>query len=115
MADRGRSRRAGAFLHQRYSSVASRPGMRSYVVIDAHKNGRFHPHVFASTDRGRTWRSIAGDLPENEIVWSLEQDHVAADLLFVGAEFGCTSHRKGGAHWVELTGGVPTISFVTSS
>ena len=82
-----------------------------YVVIDAHKTGDFTAHVFASTDRGRTWHSITGDLPENEIVWSLEQDHVTADLLFVGAEFGLYFSPDGGAQWVGLTGGVPTISF----
>ena len=82
-----------------------------YVVIDAHKTGDFGAHVFVSADRGRTWRSIAGDLPENEIVWALEQDHVAAELLFVGCEFGLYFSPDGGAHWVELTGGVPTIAF----
>jgi hypothetical protein len=82
-----------------------------YVVIDAHKTGDFAAHVFASADRGRTWGSITGDLPENEIAWALEQDHVAADLLFLGAEYGLYFSPDGGAHWVELTGGVPTISF----
>jgi hypothetical protein len=82
-----------------------------FAVLDAHKTGDFHPFLFESNDRGRTWRSIAGDLPNDEIVWALEQDHVEADLLFLGAEFGLYFSPDGGAHWVELTGGVPTISF----
>jgi photosystem II stability/assembly factor-like uncharacterized protein len=82
-----------------------------FAVLDAHKTGDFHPYLFESKDRGRTWRSIAGDLPPGEIVWAVEQDHVEPDLLFVGAELGLYFSPDRGTHWVELTGGVPTISF----
>jgi photosystem II stability/assembly factor-like uncharacterized protein len=82
-----------------------------FAVVDAHKTGDFHPYLFESNDRGRTWRSIAGDLPANEIVWAIEQDHIEKNLLFIGAEFGVYFSPDGGAHWVKLEGGVPTISF----
>jgi len=59
-----------------------------FAVLDAHKEGLYRPLVFESRDRGRTWRSIAGDLPEATLVWDLEQDHVNPDLLFVGTEDG---------------------------
>jgi hypothetical protein len=39
------------------------------------------------------------------------QDHVKPELLFVGTEFGIFFTVNGGAHWVKLTGDVPTISF----
>jgi photosystem II stability/assembly factor-like uncharacterized protein len=82
-----------------------------YVVADAHKIGDFAPYVFASTDLGRTWRSIAGDLPKGTIVWTLQQDHVRPDLLFVGTEFGIYWTPNGGGTWHRLKGGVPTIPF----
>ena len=82
-----------------------------FAVMDAHKTGVFKPYLFESKDRGRTWRSITGDLPGDEIVWALEQDHVEPDLLFAGAEFGLYVSPNRGAHWVKLTGGVPTIAF----
>ena len=82
-----------------------------YAVADAHKIGDFRPLVYKSSDRGRTWSSIAGDLPADTIVWALEQDHVDPDLLFVGTEFGLFFSPDHGSHWIELTGGVPTISF----
>ena len=82
-----------------------------FVVFDAHKTGDFRPLVFESRDRGRSWRSIVGDLPGGEIVWSIEQDHVAAKLLFVGTEFGIHFTPDGGESWLKLGGGVPTISF----
>ena len=82
-----------------------------FVVVDEHKEGNFSPLVFVSDDRGRTWRSIAGDLPEGTIVWAIEQDHVMEDLLFAGTEYGISFSPDGGQRWLELGGGVPTISF----
>ncbi|MDA1081925.1 MAG: glycosyl hydrolase [Gemmatimonadetes bacterium] len=82
-----------------------------YVAADAHKTGDFTPYVYVTTDRGRTWRSIAGDLPKNTIVWTFQQDHVRSDLLFLGTEFGIQWSPNGGRNWHKLSGGVPTISF----
>ena len=82
-----------------------------YVVADAHKTGDFSPYVFVSSDRGRTWRSIAGDLPKGTIVWAFQQDHVRADLLFLGTEFGIYWSPNAGRNWSKLDGGVPTIAF----
>ena len=83
----------------------------AFVVLDAHKLGDFRPLLFETRDRGRTWTSIAGDLADDEIVWALEQDHEVAELLFLGAERGVYASTDGGATWVRLSGGVPTIAF----
>ncbi|MEM1330102.1 MAG: glycosyl hydrolase [Planctomycetota bacterium] len=82
-----------------------------YVCLDNHKAGDFAPYVFKSTDRGQSWTSIAGDLPERHIVWRLVQDHVRPGLLFLGTEFGVYFTVDGGGRWVELEGGTPTIPF----
>ncbi len=82
-----------------------------YVVADNHKNGDFSPYVYESADLGRTWRSISGDLPKGTIVWAIQQDHVRADLLFLGTEFGIYVSTNRGVNWFKLSGGVPTISF----
>ncbi len=82
-----------------------------YAVADAHKIGDFSPYVYASSDLGRTWRSIAGDLPTGTIAWSIQQDHVRPELLFLGTEFGLYWTPNGGRNWHKLSGGVPTIAF----
>ncbi len=81
-----------------------------YVAADNHKNGDFTPYVFESTDLGRTWRSMAGDLPPGAIVWAIQQDHVRPELFFVGTEHGLYFSPDRGAHWLKL-GGLPTIAF----
>ncbi len=82
-----------------------------YVALDNHKEGDFRPFLLKSTDRGRSWSSIAGDLPERHHVWRVVQDHVRPELLFAGTEYGVFFTLDGGRRWVELAGGVPTISF----
>lgn len=81
-----------------------------FAAADAHKTGDFSPYLFRSSDRGRSWRSITGDLSAETIVWAIQQDHVNPDLLFIGMEFGLYFSVNGGVNWTKL-GGSPTIPF----
>ncbi|MCP4663781.1 MAG: glycosyl hydrolase, partial [bacterium] len=82
-----------------------------FAVFNNHKSGDFQPYVLRSGDRGRSWTLIAGDLPNRHVVWSIVEDHERAELLFAGTEFGLFFTIDGGGHWIELTGGVPTVAF----
>ena len=82
-----------------------------YVALDNHKYGDFSPYLVKSTDFGRSWSSIRGNLPDRTLVWRLVQDHVASNLMFAGTEFGVYFTVDGGKQWTELSGSVPTISF----
>ena len=82
-----------------------------YAVLDNHKYGDLQPYVIKSTDRGRSWTSMRGDLPDRTLVWRLVQDHVNKELIFAATEFGIYFTIDGGTRWTKLEGGVPTISF----
>ena len=82
-----------------------------YVVVDDHKSGDFSPYVLKSDNRGRSWTSIAGNLPERQILWRIVQDHEKPGLMFLGAEFGVFFTVNGGGEWTKLKGGAPNISF----
>ena len=82
-----------------------------YVVVDDHKSGDFSPYVLKSSNRGRSWTSLAENLPERHIAWRIVQDHVNPKLLFLGTEFGVFFSIDGGNKWTKLAGGAPTISF----
>jgi photosystem II stability/assembly factor-like uncharacterized protein len=81
-----------------------------YASFDNHKNEDFKPYLLKSTDGGKSWSSIAGDLPENGTVLAFAEDPVNANLLFAGTEFGAYFTIDGGQHWVRLKGGLPTIA-----
>ncbi len=81
-----------------------------YVAADNHKTGDYTPYLLRSRDRGKTWESIVGDLPERHLCWRIIQDHENADLLFLGTEFGAFFTVDAGKHWTKLPG-TPTIPF----
>lgn len=82
-----------------------------YVALDNHKYGDFSPYLIKSTDRGNSWESISGNIPDRHLVWRLVQDHENSDLLFAATEFGVFFTVDGGEQWVQLKGGAPTIAF----
>ncbi len=82
-----------------------------YVALDNHKFGDFKPYLVKSTDKGKTWESIASNIPDRTLVWRIVQDHEDPDLLFAATEFGIYFTVDGGVKWVKITGKAPTISF----
>ena len=83
---------------------------RVYAVFNNHKEGDFRPYVTRSDDRGASWTDITGDVPDGQSSWTLVEDHVDPDLLFLGTEFGLFATLDGGGSWVRLRGGLPTIA-----
>jgi len=92
--------------------VASRHDPRRiYAVFNNWKRGDFTPYVLRSDDLGRSWTSIAGNLPARHVVWDLVEDPENENLLFLGTEFALFFTTQGGGNWVELRGNLPTIPF----
>jgi len=81
-----------------------------YATFDNHKRDDFKPYVLKSENHGKSWKSIAGNLPELGTVYSIVQDHVDPQLLFVGTEFGVFFSRDEGENWTQLSAGIPTIA-----
>ncbi len=82
-----------------------------FAALDNHKGGDYSPYIVKSADRGRSWSSISGNLPNRHLVWSIAQDHVDGKLIFLGTEFGVFFTLEGGNNWIKLEGGAPTIPF----
>lgn len=81
-----------------------------YALFNNHQNGDFKPYAAKSTDAGKTWTMINGNLPERGSVYAIAEDHVNPNLLFIGTEFGLFFTVDGGAKWIQLKGGLPVIA-----
>tara|TARA_B100000242_G_scaffold294163_1_gene275197 strand:- start:102 stop:3347 length:3246 start_codon:yes stop_codon:yes gene_type:complete len=81
-----------------------------YAVFDNHKYGDFKPYVFKSINKGKTWKKISSNLPDNTILWRIVQDHVDNKLMFLGSEFGVYFTNNQGQTWNKLKNGMPNIS-----
>jgi hypothetical protein len=82
-----------------------------YVSFDNHRRGDFTPYLFTSTDFGRTFRSIASNLPRGgpDFVHVVREDPVNRDLLFVGTDVGAYASLDRGQSWQRFMTGLPTV------
>jgi photosystem II stability/assembly factor-like uncharacterized protein len=81
-----------------------------YACFNHHKYGDFKPYIFVSHDKGQSWSSISGNLPERGSVYAIAEDHVDPALIFAGTEFSFFVSNNGGRSWKKLTNGLPTIA-----
>ena len=81
-----------------------------YAAFNNHKNGDFKPYILKSTDLGKSWKSIANNLPERGSVYAIAEDFVEPNLLFVGTEFSMFASVDGGNYWRKFNKGLPTVA-----
>ncbi|MDQ3244500.1 MAG: glycosyl hydrolase, partial [Gemmatimonadota bacterium] len=80
-----------------------------YVTLDGHRSNDFKAYAFRSTDYGKTWTSIAGNLPANSSLQVIREHPRAAGLLFVGNEIGAYYSSNSGRTWSRLQYNLPTV------
>jgi hypothetical protein len=81
----------------------------AYVAVDAHKNDDWKPYLFKTTDFGKTWSSVAGNLPARGHINALREDFDNPGLLFVGTEFGLFVTLDGGRDWKKFMPNMPSV------
>jgi photosystem II stability/assembly factor-like uncharacterized protein len=81
----------------------------AYVTFDLHQANNRDPFVFKTTDYGRTWRSVAGDIPKSVHSYAhcVREDPVKRGLLFLGTENALYFSPDDGQHWLPLQSGLP--------
>jgi hypothetical protein len=82
-----------------------------YVTFDNHRTNDFTPYVYVTTDGGRSFRSIANNLPTGgpDFVHVIREDPTNRDLLFVGTDVGVYVSLNRGASWQKFMTNLPTV------
>ena len=82
-----------------------------YVAFDNHRDDDFQPYIFMTTDYGRTFKSIASNLPTGgpDFVHVIREDPHNADLLFAGTDVGVYVSLDRGDTWQRFMHGLPTV------
>jgi hypothetical protein len=81
----------------------------AYVAADGHRNDDLRPYVFVTHDYGRTFQSIAGNLPPYGNVQVVREDPKNKDLLYAGTEFGLFVSLDAGKSWKKFMNNYPTV------
>ncbi|OLE46874.1 MAG: sialidase [Acidobacteria bacterium 13_1_20CM_3_58_11] len=77
----------------------------AYAAFDRHTFGDMGPHVFKTTDYGKTWTPIvSADSGVRGYAHVIKEDALAPNLLFLGTEFGLWISLDSGKHWAQYKG-----------
>jgi photosystem II stability/assembly factor-like uncharacterized protein len=74
----------------------------AYIAYDRHKFDDYKPYVFKTTDGGKSFSNITGNLPANAYVHVVREDPKNNNLLYAGTELGLYASWNGGKNWLEL-------------
>jgi photosystem II stability/assembly factor-like uncharacterized protein len=79
-----------------------------YVTQRGREDDDFAPYLYKSTDFGRTFRSIAGNIPAGPLN-VVREDPRDANILYAGTDFGVYVSTNGGTSWNVLGRGLPSV------
>jgi photosystem II stability/assembly factor-like uncharacterized protein len=78
----------------------------AYVTYTGFYHNDPKPYVYKTADFGKSWRSIAYDLPD-EPVNVIREDRKNRNLLFVGTDKAVHVSIDGGEHWSRMQNNMP--------
>jgi photosystem II stability/assembly factor-like uncharacterized protein len=102
---------AGANPERWVSRVFASPhdAATAFVAKSGFRNDDFAPYLYRTTDFGKTWTAIAGNLPRAPIN-VVVQDRKNRNLLVIGNDVGVFFSVDGGAAWTQLKANLPTVA-----
>ena len=80
-----------------------------YATFDGHRSNDFRAYALRSNDYGKTWASIASNLPANSSLQVIREHHRTPALLFAGNEIGAYYSGNRGRSWSRLQYNLPTV------
>ena len=81
----------------------------AYVAVDGHRSDDLKPYAFVTRDYGKTFQSIANNLPAYGNLQVIREDPKNKDLLYVGTEFGLFVSLDAGKSWEKFMNNYPTV------
>ena len=82
----------------------------AYVAVDAHRLDDTRPYLFKTSDYGRSWKRLDGNLPADEYLHVVREDPARRGLLYAGTERGVMFSATDGATWAPLKLNMPTVA-----
>ncbi len=81
----------------------------AYITVDFHQVGNTDPYIYRTTDYGRRWRSISGNIPRDifSYVHVVREDPTRRGLLYAGTENAIYVSFDDGEQWVSLQNDLP--------
>src|SRR5213076_1300061 len=82
----------------------------AYAAVNRFRLDDLHPHIYRTSDGGRTWSEVVEGIPPDEVVNAVREDPVRRGLLYAGTERSVYVSFDDGAHWQSLRLDLPASS-----
>ncbi|MDG1277342.1 MAG: glycosyl hydrolase [Algoriphagus sp.] len=80
-----------------------------YVAFNSYKYNDFTPHIFKSSDYGKSWTRLANGIAAEAHVRVVREDPNQKDLLYAGTETGLYVSFNGGQLWEKFQNNLPIV------
>lgn len=80
----------------------------AYASLNGYRFDEFKTYLYKTTNYGRTWTSIKGNLPE-DVANVITQDPVIPDILYAGLDHGTYVSFNDGKKWWAVNG-IPNVA-----
>jgi photosystem II stability/assembly factor-like uncharacterized protein len=88
--------------------VASRYNLGTvYMTQNGKRHDDYNVYVWKSTDFGKTWQDISGNIPLGPVN-VIREDPANRNILYVGTDIGVYVTKDGGKTWAVLGGNLPS-------
>jgi photosystem II stability/assembly factor-like uncharacterized protein len=83
----------------------------AYITVDLHQENDYDPHVYKTTDFGKTWKNLSATIPKSRLSYAhaIKEDPVRQGLLFLGTENGLYVSFNDGEQWQPLQNNLPHV------
>src|SRR5579872_3726351 len=81
----------------------------AYISVDGHQANNRDPHIFKTSDYGKTWKRITNGIPPSMLsyVHCVREDPFRRGMLFAGTENGLYVSFNDGENWQPLQNNLP--------
>ena len=84
--------------------------LTAYAACHNYIDGDYKPYLLKTTNGGKSWFFINGNLPEEFSTFAVVEDHIDQNLLFVGTQSGVYYTKDGGKEWIPIKNGIPDMA-----
>jgi photosystem II stability/assembly factor-like uncharacterized protein len=82
----------------------------AFAAINTFRLDDLRPHIYRTTDGGRTWTHITNGIPDGGIINTVREDPKRRGLLFAGSEQAVYVSFDSGVRWQSLRLNMPATS-----
>lgn len=93
-----------------YIELSQKNKGEAFVIVNDYRRNDWRPMVYHTADFGRSFKQIADEKKVKGHALSIVQDPIAADLLWLGTDFGLYFTIDGGENWNQWNHDFPSVS-----